>query len=179
MGRIKNINVSSMLTTAVNKIEMHGVIPLSLSQFLLFHLQMQIDDVVSAYSWPRHASLPIPHTNACGAKSVVIVNFRKSYVEKVKSRKLLSMQPRESHLVLTPDVGTITWMISKVGRPILTSPWSLLAVRANWEGLQCTDAETLQRISPSKSTQVRVAIGKGTWIYVWFHVKQLTVRTPL
>lgn len=72
-----------------------------------------------------------------------------------------AIQPRGSPLLLTPAVGTATWVISKAGRPILASPWSSLAVTANWEGLRCTDADTLQRISPSKSTGVRVGIGKG------------------
>lgn len=60
----------------------------------------------------------------------------------------------------------------ELGRPALTALWSLLAVEANWVCLHCTDADALQKSSPSKSVQVRVGIGGEIWINAWFHVTQ-------
>ena len=57
------------------------------------------------------------------------------------------------------------------GHPALAALRSSLAVGANWEGLRCTDADALQRSSPSKSMRVRVGIGGGTWIYACIHAK--------
>lgn len=91
----------------------------------------------------------------------------------------LSMEPRGGLLAPTLATGTFTWALSKPLCAALAASWSSLAIITNWEGLPWTDADALQRSSPSKSTQVREGIGGATWIYVWIHVKHFDSKNFL
>lgn len=91
----------------------------------------------------------------------------------------LSMGPRGGLLAPTLATGTFTWALSKPLGAALAASWSSLAIITNWEGLPWTDADALQRSSPSKNTQVREGIGGATWIYVWIHVKHFDSKNFL